>query len=198
MRRNSLGIGDSTANKILKAARILFVKNGYAATSIAKIATLAEINHSLIFHHFGNKQKLWVAVKQDIVDEAQTKKTAIPSIELELIDFIRQFFHNIVQFYHDNPDIVQMINWQRIEYEKWQEVGISSTKGFQEWAEPFKLLQIQGKINTEINPAHIVIYIFSLANTVSLDPIAYLQDSAHYQAYVDFCIHNICTILYPS
>jgi len=48
---------EKTDYKILVSARELFVKHGFSGTSMGKIAMKANVNHSLIFHHFGNKQK---------------------------------------------------------------------------------------------------------------------------------------------
>jgi len=44
--------------KILVTALELFVKNGIDATSTAKIAKAAGVASGLIFHHFGNKERL--------------------------------------------------------------------------------------------------------------------------------------------
>ena len=40
---------------IINAARTCFVEKGFAGTSISAIAKKAQINQSLIDHHFGNK-----------------------------------------------------------------------------------------------------------------------------------------------
>src|SRR3990167_6437866 len=71
---------DPTRTKILKAARKLFVESGFAGTSMGKIATKANINHSLIFHRFGSKEGLWKAVKQSIVEEANKLSPTLPEL----------------------------------------------------------------------------------------------------------------------
>ncbi len=185
----------STPDKIVNAARKLFVKQGYAATSVAKIASLAKVTHSLIFHHFGNKENLWVAVKQNIVDEANQQQSTFPSLDLSLPEFIRQAVINIQQFYDHNPDIVQMIIWQRIEYDNWQKAGISCSKGFDEWVNLFSEYQARGKIKASVTPEFIVILLFSIINTMILDPIAYIQNEDNFKAYTDFCVASLCEIL---
>jgi AcrR family transcriptional regulator len=63
MSKQQRTVADTTRKKILDAARKLFVKNGFAGTSISDIAGLAKINQSLIYHHFRDKQELWKGLK---------------------------------------------------------------------------------------------------------------------------------------
>lgn len=49
---------ETTKEKILSAARVLFARNGIAGTSIRSIAQDAGINHTLIIQYFGSKEKL--------------------------------------------------------------------------------------------------------------------------------------------
>ena len=48
--------------RLLAAAAEEFSRNGYAGTSIAAIATRAEVGKSTIFHHFESKEALYLAV----------------------------------------------------------------------------------------------------------------------------------------
>ena len=61
--------GDNTREKIIQNAKKLFAKYGFSETSMAKIATTAKINQSLIFHHFKNKSNLWKIVKQSVTSK---------------------------------------------------------------------------------------------------------------------------------
>jgi len=56
-----------TAILILKVARKLFIRKGFAATSISEIAKECNINKSLIYHHFENKESLWKAIKGEMI-----------------------------------------------------------------------------------------------------------------------------------
>mgnify|MGYP002789645991 CR=1 FL=1 len=60
---------DPTRAAIINAARHCFAQKGFAGSSISYIAKQAEINQSLIYHHFGNKRDLWIAVKVQILDD---------------------------------------------------------------------------------------------------------------------------------
>lgn len=52
--------GSDAKQKIIEAARIQFAKGGYDRSSLRQIASRADLDPSLIVHHFGSKQKLFV------------------------------------------------------------------------------------------------------------------------------------------
>ena len=51
-----------TRERLLDAAEPLFAEEGFAATSMRKIISRAEVNSAAIHYHFGSKQDLFVAV----------------------------------------------------------------------------------------------------------------------------------------
>ena len=58
---------------ILKGAIAEFLSNGYAATSMDKVAKTAGVSKATVYSHFGNKENLFNAVMQDLVkDKFQT------------------------------------------------------------------------------------------------------------------------------
>jgi AcrR family transcriptional regulator len=48
--------------RILRAARALFTANGYATVSMQQIADAAAVNKATLYHHFRDKEDLFVAV----------------------------------------------------------------------------------------------------------------------------------------
>jgi AcrR family transcriptional regulator len=54
---------ESTRTRILEAALQLFSTKGFSATSTKTIAQAAGVSEGLIFHHFGNKLQLLMALK---------------------------------------------------------------------------------------------------------------------------------------
>ncbi len=58
-----------TRKSIIDAAKIFFSEKGYDGTSFRTLATKAEVNHAVISYHFGNKEKLWLVVVQELFEE---------------------------------------------------------------------------------------------------------------------------------
>lgn len=56
-------------DEIVEAARQSFARHGYEATTIAGIAGRVRISGNTIYHYFGNKRGLWLAVYQETYEK---------------------------------------------------------------------------------------------------------------------------------
>ena len=64
---------EAKTEAVLKGAMQEFLKNGYAATSMDKVAKSAGVSKATVYSHFGDKESLFNAVIQDLVrDKFQT------------------------------------------------------------------------------------------------------------------------------
>jgi AcrR family transcriptional regulator len=185
----------STKNKILAAARKLFVEHGYAGTSVGKIAKLADVNHSLVFHHFQNKEQLWIAVKENIVTEADSQNKTLPDTNLPFEDFLEKVFDQCTRFYRENPDIIHMINWQRVEHKVNQNIGITNSSEMQSWIMAFKHYQGTGDINPALKPEFIITMTLGIISSSALDPNVFLADKHSQNEYMEFCVSGLVKML---
>lgn len=58
------------ADALLRSARGAFARSGYEATSVREIARASGLDPALVAHHYGSKEALWIAVVDQIADEA--------------------------------------------------------------------------------------------------------------------------------
>jgi TetR/AcrR family acrAB operon transcriptional repressor len=56
---------EKTYKDLLNAAIRVFAKQGFAATKLSEIAKVAGVTRGAIYHHFGNKQKLFNALHKE-------------------------------------------------------------------------------------------------------------------------------------
>lgn len=66
-----------TRQKILSVARDFFMRDGYKATSTRKIAQKVGITQPNLYHHFDNKEALYVAVLESVGEETEDKLNEI-------------------------------------------------------------------------------------------------------------------------
>jgi AcrR family transcriptional regulator len=183
--------------KILKAARNLFGNKGFKGTTTQEIATLAEINHSLIFHYFKTKEGLWIAVKEDIEREHMESYSLKLSTEESFDQFLKHLIHNYISFYKNNPDIKKILNWQRLEFvskETKEELSISDE--FITICNCFREYQRRGDIDPTLDPRYITFFVFSVMNSASTTLGDVLPKIEH-NSYLSFCKNRIKRGLKP-
>lgn len=104
---------EAKAEAILKGAMQEFLKHGYAAASMDKIAKAAQVSKATVYSHFGDKESLFNAVIQDLVkDKFQTvmglqepqslekePKIVLSEIAMKMLDSAKgdRDFHNFIR-----------------------------------------------------------------------------------------------------
>ena len=104
MQKSPMKNPEEMKKKILISAAKNFAKNGYAGTSLKDITTSAKISKGGLYHHFSNKEDLFVAVCIENVNNTMkktkeffAKKQSIqPSKDDTLFDELSEFYDNIV------------------------------------------------------------------------------------------------------
>ncbi len=101
--------GEKTRLRILKVAIRLFARTGFAGTSVDDIVDTASVNKRMVYHYFGNKEKLYQTA-------LATEYRKLETLELETFhpeDPIGKIIPNIVSAYFSflqaNPEFVQLI-----------------------------------------------------------------------------------------
>jgi TetR/AcrR family transcriptional regulator, regulator of autoinduction and epiphytic fitness len=70
----------STAKRasILKAARDVFLKDGYSRAAVASIARLADVSTATLYKHFASKEELFAAVAKEAATAVGDYKDVVP------------------------------------------------------------------------------------------------------------------------
>ncbi len=103
---------NTTKDTILKSALKVFIAKGFAGASISQIAKTAEINQSLIYHHFQSKEDLWVCVKKYCIDGATKDFRPVRH------DTLENFVHDLVEVrfsVYAKPNMRMLVHWQALE-----------------------------------------------------------------------------------
>lgn len=189
--------GETTRERILQAAKIAFLKSGYSGTSIDDIAGMAEVNRSLIFHHYENKQELWKVVKESIAQEVTE-----PTPELATTEGLRPFVEQLITFifkvYEKHPDLARMIAWQKLEETPGKLKGTKGLPSFESLEKAIKKLQEANKLRNDLEPKLILTFMFSALSGVYSDEQEYFNEKPRRKKqYVDLVIDAICAGLEP-
>ena len=66
MARTKAEQGEATRAKLVRVARRLFATKGYGATSIGDITRAARVTRGALYHHFPDKEALFLAVFEEV------------------------------------------------------------------------------------------------------------------------------------
>jgi AcrR family transcriptional regulator len=183
--------GAATRERLLGVSRELFVQHGYTGTSMTQIAAKAGVNHSLLFHHFGSKLNLWLDVKEMIIEEGKKAFLILPSSDQPLASFLRELVTQSIIFYKNNPDIIRIINWQRLESITGEEITFVMTHESEAWINITKHYQQRGEIDPSLKPEFITMMVLALTTSIATDPNVFANDPVAKAAYVEFCIERL-------
>ncbi len=165
----------NTKEKILASATELFAQKGFSGTSIEDIAQHAGIHKSLIYHHVGNKQALWQAVKRDLIGNI------IPEVDVQQFDtlegFLKYIIHTRIEVYGADPRIGRLLKWQMLE-DNPPELTSDHSVSPAYWLGILQRLQSNGQI-TKKYPAHLIMFfIHSTVAATVLDSLPTLEKNA--------------------
>lgn len=95
----------STEERILAAARVVFTRNGFAATKVRDIAAEADINLSLVNYYFRSKEKLFEVVMAEAVQKLVFEiSTFFNDKELSIPEKITKAVNYYIDLLLENPD----------------------------------------------------------------------------------------------
>ena len=96
----------STEEKIKEAARVVFLKKGYAATRTREIAEEARINLALLNYYFRSKEKLFgIIMLETITGFAQGLTTVLNNENSSLEEKVEMIASNYIDFITKEPNI---------------------------------------------------------------------------------------------
>jgi|SRR5690625_474927 len=115
MRRSDEAVqGGTTKHSILEAAEHVFAERGYAGATVKYIAQRAECYESLIYYHFGSKEKLFIQVLkhayQKLIRAEQRLELDFESPECALKQIVLFMWH----YYQENPELIILLNTENL------------------------------------------------------------------------------------
>ena len=100
--------GRPTAQRILDAAEDLFAAKGYSATSLGDVADRVGIRSPSLYNHFRNKEALYEAVIERLLDKFTDPLGAIQGQSVS-VEGISAWLQSIVRLHHANPNLARLL-----------------------------------------------------------------------------------------
>jgi TetR/AcrR family transcriptional regulator len=163
---------EATRNAILDAAEALFVKKGFAAASMSAVAQQAGVTKSLIHHHFGSKEELWIEVKRRRIADYASQQRQIMAEGIDVSSLGRSL-ESYFRYLQRNPSWVRLNAWMSLEDPRLSDLvnpdlmasGVAGIRRSQE----------RGSIRSDVDARHILAQFISLCLNYFLAKQSYIR-----------------------
>ena len=110
--------GERAREKILVGAEAVFLRWGYAGTSMKGVAAAAGVTQSLIHHYFGTKKELWRAVEERRMEAVFRSLRPALTEASRADDFPGEFVRIYGEFLGKEPEFVRILGWMNSDEER--------------------------------------------------------------------------------
>src|SRR5436190_5921594 len=100
----------ATRRKLLTAARREFADSGLAGARVDEIAARAGVNKQLVYHYFGDKDALYLAVLEWVYEEIRAQERKLNLAGLPPERAIRKLIESSFDHLAAHPDFILLLN----------------------------------------------------------------------------------------
>jgi TetR/AcrR family transcriptional regulator len=100
----------ATRRKLLTAARREFARNGLAGARVDEIAARAGVNKQLVYHYFGDKDAIYLAVLEWVYEEIRAQERKLNLQGLPPQRAIRKLIEASFDHLAAHPDFIVLLN----------------------------------------------------------------------------------------
>ena len=105
---------DRTREKILRAAIGEFAAHGYSGARIERIRARARVNTRMIYHYFGDKSRLYVAVLEHVIGELRQEEMRLEIDRIDPVEGLLQLFEFVDQHFTEHPELMTLLSGENL------------------------------------------------------------------------------------
>jgi AcrR family transcriptional regulator len=110
-RRNA----DETRGRILKKAIAEFAAKGFSGARIDAISKSARTNIRMLYHYFGSKEKLYLAVLEQVIEELREEELKLDFSEVEPRAGLIQMFDFIDRHFSEHRELMSILSSENMD-----------------------------------------------------------------------------------
>lgn len=105
---------DKAKSDLLESARREFAEKGFALAGIEGVAEPTGLNKKMIYHYFGSKEDLYIAVLEEAYLGIRKMEEALALENLEPLEAIQKLVEATWDYYVANPDFIALVNQENL------------------------------------------------------------------------------------
>jgi TetR/AcrR family transcriptional regulator len=154
-----------TRERILSAALKEFAAHGFAGARVDAIARRADINKRMLYHYFGNKEKLFRAVLRQKIAERRAWADNLSGDPAERLPF---WFRAGC----DDADWIRLLEWEALQTDGKKVIDEKERLAITvDWLKRLRQRQERGELSSEFDARHLALAMQSL----TMYPMAFPQ-----------------------
>jgi len=110
---------DTTRRRILSAATSEFAAKGLAGARVDEIAARARVSKRMLYHYFGHKEALWLAVLEHVYLHIRSEERELDVSRLSPVAGMRRLIEFTVGYVQSHPEFISLLlgeNLHRAKY----------------------------------------------------------------------------------
>jgi AcrR family transcriptional regulator len=100
--------------RILRTATAEFARHGFAGARVARIVKNAGSNPRMLYHYFGSKSALYIAVLENALGGLRTRELRLDVEHLDPLEGLLQLFDFMNSYFEQNRDLVTLLTAENL------------------------------------------------------------------------------------
>ncbi len=105
---------ERTAAAILAAATREFAEKGYGGARINEIAARADVNKRMLYHYYGGKDSLYLAVLEATYIGIRSAEVDLHLTDRPPVEAMRELAHFTWQYFLDHPEFLSIVSTENL------------------------------------------------------------------------------------
>lgn len=105
---------ERTARQILEAATAEFSENGLGGARVDTIAERAKANKRMLYHYYGTKDDLFVAVLENAYSKIRSHELELNLDDLPPLEAVRKIVSYTFNYFVENPEFIRLLNSENL------------------------------------------------------------------------------------
>lgn len=99
-----------TARRILQTATVEFSQHGLSGARVDTIAARAKTNKRMLYHYFGNKEQLYLAVLEEAYSKIRSHENNLNLENLPPEKAVKKLVSYTFNYFVENPEFIKLLN----------------------------------------------------------------------------------------
>ncbi|MEJ2374456.1 MAG: TetR/AcrR family transcriptional regulator [Pseudolabrys sp.] len=108
-----------TRRRILEAATAEFASKGLAGARVEEIARRARVNKRMLYHYFGNKEALWLAVLEQTYLHIRNEESELDFAQLSPVEGMRRLIEFTIAYDHEHPEFISLLQNENMHHARY-------------------------------------------------------------------------------